>query len=52
MTSTLTVRPVAGHIGADIAGVDLAERLDQPTVAAILVAGRPFTADHKVVVHA
>jgi taurine dioxygenase len=31
----LTVRPVAGHIGADVAGVDLSRPLDPATVVAI-----------------
>jgi alpha-ketoglutarate-dependent sulfate ester dioxygenase len=31
-TSTITVRPVAGHIGADVPGIDLAEPLDAQTV--------------------
>jgi taurine dioxygenase len=33
--STITVRPVAGHIGADISGVDLAGPLDERTVQEI-----------------
>jgi taurine dioxygenase len=32
---TITVRPVAGHIGADISGVDIAEPLPEQTVAQI-----------------
>lgn len=31
-TATLTIRPVAGHIGADISGVDIAEPLAPETV--------------------
>ena len=31
----LDVRPVAGHIGAEIHGVDLRDRLEDATVAAI-----------------
>jgi alpha-ketoglutarate-dependent taurine dioxygenase len=31
-TTTVTVRPVAGHIGADISGVDIAEPLGPETV--------------------
>jgi alpha-ketoglutarate-dependent sulfate ester dioxygenase len=31
-TQTLTVRPVAGHIGADISGVDLSRPLDEASV--------------------
>jgi alpha-ketoglutarate-dependent taurine dioxygenase len=43
MTSTidhtqLDVRPVAGHIGAEIAGVDLAQDLDDATIAQIRAA--------------
>jgi alpha-ketoglutarate-dependent sulfate ester dioxygenase len=34
----LAVRPVAGHIGADVAGVDLAGPVDDGTVAAITAA--------------
>lgn len=36
--TAVTVRPVAGHIGADISGVDLAAPLDETTVAAITAA--------------
>lgn len=36
--STVTVRPVAGHIGADITGVDLSQALDERTVQDIRVA--------------
>lgn len=32
LTSTITVRPVAGHIGADISGVDIAQPLNEQTV--------------------
>ncbi|WP_131767193.1 TauD/TfdA dioxygenase family protein [Candidatus Protofrankia californiensis] len=34
-TSTITVHPVAGHIGAEITGVDIAQPLDEEAVAAI-----------------
>ncbi|MEU2369314.1 TauD/TfdA family dioxygenase [Streptomyces pseudogriseolus] len=34
-TGTVEVRPAAGHIGADVTGVDLAGDLDEGTVAAI-----------------
>ncbi|MFZ4191498.1 TauD/TfdA dioxygenase family protein, partial [Streptomyces pseudogriseolus] len=34
-TGTVEVHPAAGHIGADITGVDLAGDLDEGTVAAI-----------------
>ena len=34
-SNSLIVSPVAGHIGADISGVDLREELDENTVAAI-----------------
>jgi taurine dioxygenase len=44
-TSQLTVRRVAGHIGAEISGVDLAQPLDAETVAAI----RSALLAHKVV---
>lgn len=37
-TDTITVRPVAGHIGADISGVDISQPLDEQTVAAISAA--------------
>jgi taurine dioxygenase len=37
-TSTITVRPVAGHIGADISDVDIAEPLSDQTVADIRAA--------------
>src|SRR5579859_6151755 len=43
--STFTVSRVAGHIGAEIGGVDLAEPLDEKTVAAI----RATLLAHKVV---
>jgi alpha-ketoglutarate-dependent taurine dioxygenase len=36
--TTLSVRPVAGHIGADIVDVDLSAPLDEATVAAITAA--------------
>jgi alpha-ketoglutarate-dependent taurine dioxygenase len=35
---TLDVRPIAGHIGAEIHGVDIAQALDDATVAAIRAA--------------
>ena len=31
-TGTVTVRPVAGHIGADISGVDISQPLSEQTV--------------------
>jgi taurine dioxygenase len=34
-TGTLTISPVAGHIGADVSGVDLARPLDESTVDTI-----------------
>ncbi|MFC0436956.1 TauD/TfdA family dioxygenase [Kutzneria buriramensis] len=34
-TGTITVRPVAGHIGADISDVDISRPLDERTVAEI-----------------
>ena len=34
-STTVDVRPIAGHIGAKIKGVDLSQPLDRPTVAAI-----------------
>jgi alpha-ketoglutarate-dependent taurine dioxygenase len=34
-TGTVTVRPVAGHIGADISGVDISRPLSEATVADI-----------------
>lgn len=37
-TTTVTVRPVAGHIGADLGDVDLSAPLDGATVAAITAA--------------
>ncbi|MDQ1654912.1 MAG: alkyl sulfatase [Cryptosporangiaceae bacterium] len=37
-TSTITVRPVAGHIGADISDVDISQPLDERTVADIRAA--------------
>ena len=36
--TTLSVRPVAGHIGADISGVDLSAPLDEETVAGLTAA--------------
>ena len=33
--TALAVRPVAGHIGADISGVDLSAPLDEKTVAGL-----------------
>src|SRR4051794_22135451 len=36
--STLTIEPVAGHIGAQISGVDLSGPLDDDTVARIRTA--------------
>src|SRR5919197_4594166 len=36
--TTISVRPVAGHIGADISGVDLSGPLDEATVAEITAA--------------
>ncbi|GGK60600.1 hypothetical protein [Streptomyces flaveus] len=54
--NTLTVRPVAGRIGADISGVDLSRPLSPEEVPdgreSELISGRPFTADHRVVVSA
>ena len=44
MTTPLDIRRVAGHIGAEIAGVALSGDLDQATVAAILAAVH----EHKV----
>src|ERR1700712_1880476 len=35
---TLTVKPVAGYIGADISGVDLTRNLDDATIAGIRAA--------------
>lgn len=43
--TALAVRRVAGHIGADISGVDLSAPLDEPTVAAITAALH----EHKVI---
>ncbi|NLU75689.1 TauD/TfdA family dioxygenase [Streptomyces sp. HNM0575] len=37
-TNTLTVRPVAGHIGADISGVDLSQPLQPEEIARIRAA--------------
>jgi taurine dioxygenase len=34
-TTILTVRPVAGHIGADISGIDISRPLDGPTLRAV-----------------
>lgn len=42
---TLDVRPIAGRIGAEIRGVDIAQPLDDATVAAI----RAALLDHRVV---
>lgn len=33
--TALSVRPVAGHIGADISGVDLSAPLDETTVSGL-----------------
>jgi alpha-ketoglutarate-dependent taurine dioxygenase len=35
MTNSLAIRPIAGTVGAEIAGVDLARDLDAATIAAI-----------------
>ena len=43
--NSLTIARVAGRIGAEISGVDLAEPLDEPTVAAV----RAALLEHKVV---
>ncbi len=44
--STLTVRRIAGHIGADVDGVDLRGPLDEATVAAL----RSALLEHRVIV--
>jgi taurine dioxygenase len=43
--TTLSVRPIAGHIGADISGVDISRPLDGPTVDAV----RDALLKHKVI---
>jgi hypothetical protein len=67
--SAIGLRPVAGHIGADITDIDISRPLAPEQVAAIrdallvddvpvgpdgreseLVAGKPFTSKHTVVV--
>jgi hypothetical protein len=47
--TAIGVRPVAGHIGADITRLDIARPLTAEQVTAIR-AGKPFTSTHTVVV--
>jgi hypothetical protein len=48
--AAIGLRPVAGHIGAGITHVGIARPLPAEQVDAMLVAGKPFTSKHTVVV--